>query len=388
VAPMLLKAEALIDGTGKPPLAKPLVIIDGDRIVRIGTENDGFDVPDNVEVVSLPGAWLLPGLIDAHSHVSMPGHKKHYRQRMSDDLQVRVITATQNMRRNLEGGVTTIRCMGDKDFVDIYIKRAIEAGEVPGPRILASGLGIRTSSAHGYVATEFDGEDEIRRAVRRNLARGADVIKIFTTGDPTQDVIDPCSMTADEIRAAVTEAHNFGKPVAAHCTGGPAFSMCIELGVDTIEHGFRVTDEDIERAVQAGATVGLTINTSLNDRRVANRFDGPIPDSEREKQAIYKETIKKYVEAGVTYILGTDAQHGELAFDLIFLCREIGVPAGEVLQIGTRRAAEVLGIEGQVGTVEEGKLADIIAVKGDPLQDIGMLESVEMVMKGGSLFKR
>jgi imidazolonepropionase-like amidohydrolase len=387
---VVIKASGLFDGTGHT-VANPVVVVEGRRIAQVGTNQEKTSIPEGARVLDLSGCWLLPGLIDTHSHVSMRGQLKNYRQHMSDDIATRVIRATVNMKDDLKGGVTTIRNMGDKDFVDIAINKAIEAGDIPGPRIVTSGLGIRTSSGHGFVATVFDGEDEIRRAVRKNIYAGADVIKIFTTGDSSRSsksFLAPSCMTLDEIKAVVEEAHSFGKPVAAHCTGEKAFSYCLDAGVDTIEHGFYVTDEDIKRAADENATIGFTINTVFNDRRVANRFDGPIPEDERQKQRVIKESLSKYMEAGVNFVVGTDAQHGELgSFDLIFLVQELGLSEADALRIATQKAAQVLQIDENVGTIEEGKLADMIAVKGNVLNDITALRLIKMVMKNGVLEK-
>jgi imidazolonepropionase-like amidohydrolase len=382
----LLKAHRAIDGTGSETMHDVQVLVVGDRIKHIG-KAESFEVPSDASTIDLGDTTLVPGLIDCHSHVSMSGSLKDYRGRMLDPLPLLAMRAVKNLEKDIMGGVTSIRCLGDKGFVSTNAARAVRSGMILGPTIVASGLGIRTSVAHGHVATVFDGCEDIRKAIRQNILEGAELTKIFVTGDPRGGDDAPFAMSLDEIRAAVDESHRLGVPVAAHCGGGPAFGACVENGVDFIEHSFYVTDHDIERAARSKSTVGFTVNTVFNPARVANRYFGPVPEKETIKQEVIKKNWRKFIDAGVPFLVGTDAQHGELLWDLKFVIRELGVPVLQAIRKVTQDAATALGLS-EVGLLAEGYRADIVGLAGQiiPSPDEGL--NVCFVMKDGCTVRR
>ncbi len=383
----LIKALRAVDGSGSGMMRNVQILVVGDRIEQIGAAGS-FEVPSDALTVDLGDITLVPGLIDCHSHVSMDGSLKDYRGRMSDPLPILAMRAVKNLEKDVMGGVTGIRCLGDKGFISTCAARAVRSGMIAGPTVVASGLGIRTSVAHGYVATVFDGCESIRKAIRQNLLEGAELTKIFVTGDPRPGDEAPFAMSLDEIRAAVDESHRLGVAVASHCGGGPAFRACVDNGVDFIEHSFYVTDEDIEAAARSKCTIGFTVNTVFNPARVANRYLGPIPEKkELSKQELVKKNWRKFIAAGVPFLVGTDAQHGELLFDLKFLIRELGIPAIQAIRKVTHDAACAIGLA-ETGVLAKGGKADIVGLVGGLVPEPDENLSVRFVMKDGRIVRQ
>jgi imidazolonepropionase-like amidohydrolase len=277
--------------------------------------------------------------------------------------------------------------MGEEHYIDIYLKRAIKAGYLIGPRLLVSGKQIVASNGHGVALTTADGEAEIRKLARRNLAMGADLIKIFVTGGVSSPgtALSFFSYTPQEVEAAVEEAKRAGTYVAAHAHGGRGLDICIEKGVRTIEHGAFVESDQIEYMKSKDMWIVGTFSILFHPEGI-EKADFATPKI-REKVFQAREVVAKnwrnVIASGLNFALGTDSMHGMMGFEAEYL-RTFGASEHQAIQAVTRDAARACGIETQFGTLEEGKIADFVAVPGDPLKDIKNLQKVTAVYMGGN----
>lgn len=382
--------------TGNKIIHKGAIVIDGDKIAAVGSEEEKISIPAASEVIDFGDNTILPGLIDSHSHLALSGQMPNYAAAMKDDTLILTLRSARNIRADLLSGVTTMRCLGEKDFIDVAIKEAVEKEIVPGPRLLISGKGIRSSYGHGIMGTAFDGVDEVRKAARINIHdAGADQVKIFVTGSKgefrtfkfgTENTAErnemQSLMTKEEIQAVVDTAHRVGKKVAAHCYGGVGLKHCVEAGVDTIEHGIYMDDSDIDMMLKAGTWLTVTLNGYFSDQRIANRGTPELTKGFVKYRDTIRNAYTKAVHSGLRYTLGTDGQHGEFAFELESLVTYKVEPV-KALQAATTEAACMCGVDDKVGSIETGKFADILVVNGDPLTDIRDIRKVTAVFKGG-----
>ena len=378
----LIKGRWLIDGKGGAPIDKGAILIEGPRIVRVGKAEE-FQGYKNVQVLDCCDQTLLPGLIDCHNHLSLDPRLENYLYRMADPIPALTLRAYETMKTDLRSGVTTSRCLGDKGFLDVEMKKAVAEGRIEGPRLLIATRGIRAFHGHGFVGYPFGGIDQIQTAVRENLSAGADLIKIFITGTLRGPEGIPCYFSKAEIQTAVDEAHRIGKPVATHCIGGLGFEWAIETGIDVIEHGYFVTDREIDLLVKADKWLVMTPSIFFTDARIrtlpANLIDGHL--RQRDEVA---QRMGAAIRSGIKFAVGTDGMHGGLAQEVQYLV-DFGATPMRALMAATYDAAKVCGLAESIGTLESGKYADIIGVKGNPLEDIGTLKRVETVILRGEI---
>jgi imidazolonepropionase-like amidohydrolase len=395
-----LRAAQLIDGRGGPPLAGSVVLIRGDRIDAAGSS---LPIPAGARVIDLGGATLLPGLIDLHTHLTSTG--VHWEEELLKTTPGQAaLHGAHNALVTLMAGFTTCRDMGPTwPFIDIDLRKAIDEGIVPGPRLLASGNYVSPTGGAGdarqfsiYVDVPMvrnlaDGADEIRKAVRTNLKQGADFIKILGTGAVFSKGAPPGAQqyTEAEMHVAVEEAARWGKQVAAHVHGTEGIKAAIRAGVHTIDHGSMMDDEAIQLLRTHHAYFVPTLYTSEVGGTNTNA-----PESERERSRqlrVFKEqSFQLVLKAGLPIGFATDAAvvpHGQNAREFGYRAR-LGQSPMEAIVSATKTAAEIVGWSDRIGTIEPGKLADVIAVAGDPLRDLSELEHVTWVMKGGVVYKR
>lgn len=402
---IVVKAARLIDGRGGAPLAPAMVRIEGERIAAVGT---ALAVPNGARIIDLDGATLLPGLIDLHTHLTSrmgvhwedglvkttPGHD--------------ALWGAHNARITLEAGFTTVRDMGPTwPFVDVDLRNAINEGAVPGPRMLVAGNYVTSTGGAGdarqfsiyvdvpVVKNLADGPDEVTKAVRTNLKNGADFIKILATGAVLSKGIAPGAQQYSdaEIQAAVTEATRWGRQVGSHAHGAGGIKASIRAGVRTVDHGSDLDDEAIA-LLNASNRRTFYVPTLYTSAAIAEEGEkNNIPASERERSrqmaAVKEAGFRRALAAGIPIGFATDAAvipHGRNA-------REFAIRVGlgespmRAIVAATSLNAEIIGWQDRVGTVEAGKLADLIAVAGDPLRDIAELERVLFVMKGGTVHR-
>ncbi len=380
-----IRCGTLFDGTGAAPLADAVVLVEGDRIAGVGS-GATTTIPRDAALLDLRDRFVMPGLIDAHSHISIvPGMGDQIGQLRQAPVP-QALRATANLRRDLAAGTTTMRVMAEENFLDVDAREAIDAGVIPGPRLLVATRGITASNGHGRAVSAFDGVDEIRRGVRENFRRGADHVKIFATGGVSSPgpTLKASVYSREEIRAAVEEAERAGKYAAAHAHGGPGLRTCVEEGVATIEHGVLATDEDIELMRERGAWLVCTFAIFMHPTGI-EQGDGQRPaimEKIRWARQVVSESFPRHLASGVRFAVGTDSMHGLMSFELATLVR-LGVSNRNALLAATRWGAEACRVDHEVGTIEPGKRADLIALEGDPLTSIEAIERVKLVMKDG-----
>jgi imidazolonepropionase-like amidohydrolase len=382
-----VKGDWLIDGTGRPPLKDGLVLVQDDKIKVVGRA-DEISLPEETHVLSLKGQTILPGLIEVHGHLGLDRRIGNVAAQIQDAVPIRTLRAARLLRQNLRAGITTMRLVGDTTgVVDFACRQAVAQGLLAGPRLLVSGRPIASTYWYG-VGKGIDGPEEVCQAVRANAKAKADVIKIMATSGLANPVLPPTVATysEEEIAVAVAEARRDRKRIAAHAHGGPMLRHCAELGVDTIEHGAFANDDDIETLARTGTWLVCTLGILYHPQY------GLEPDfrerGEGERLLLLRQqveaTLSRAFEAGVKYTVGTDGLH-LVAYELECLVN-LGLYPMEAIVAATHSAAEACGLADRTGTLEPGKWADLIAVPGNPLQDITALNRVTLVMKEGQRY--
>ena len=398
---VVVRAARLIDGRGGAPLSPAMVRIEGDRITDVGAR---LAVPPGTRVIDLGEATLLPGLIDLHTHLT-DKFGVHWEQALvSTTPGQAALWGAANARATLMAGFTTCRDMGPTwPYVDVDLRNVIEQGGVPGPRLTVAGNYVSSTGGAGdarqfsiYVDVPIvrnlaDGPEEVTKAVRTNLKNGADFIKILATGAVLSKGIPPGSQQYSdaEIQAAVTEARRWGRPVAAHAHGADGIKAAIRAGVRTVDHGSMLDDEAV--AMLKGSSSTYYVPTLYTSDVIDT--SAQVPESEKERERQIKDAqyvgFRRALAAGLPIGLGSDAAvipHGQNAHELSVRVR-LGEKPMATLVSATRLNAEILGWSDRIGTVEKGKLADVVAVPGDPLADITAVERVGFVMKGGTVYR-
>jgi len=407
----VLKAARLFDGRSDTLVTPGVVVVTGDRIVGVGPQ---ATLPAAAEVLDLGDATLLPGFIDAHTHLSFPYSEDYYRSQLAN-LQKTVpemtLDATVNARVTLLAGFTTVRDVGSSHFIDVGLRNAIAAGVIPGPRMLVTVHALSATGGHcdfqdgfreGVFGRESDpldgvinGAAQARYAVRLDHKYGADLIKVCASGgvlSPTDDV-DTAQLTQEELDAIVDEAHALRRKTAAHAHGAEAAKRAIRAGIDSIEHGSFLDDEALDMMKQRGTYL---VPTLMAVQGLQEKFDRNVyvPPAIAWKAHAAIEgvhgTFARALKKGVLIGLGTDAgvyPHGRNAEEFHQMV-DLGMKPAAALRAGTSADAQLLGIADKLGTIEVNKLADVVAVPGNPLENIRETEHVFFVMKEGVVYKR
>lgn len=404
----LLHCGTLVDGRSAAPRKEVTVIVDGDKIVAV---QPGYAAPATGDkVIDLKGATVTPGWIDCHVHLTSEQSPQRYTEGFFMNPADYALRATTYARRTLLAGFTTVRDAGAGHGLNLSFRKAIAAGWVDGPRIHAAG-GVATTGGHGdgtngyndqlqqaLAATQTNianGPEEMRRVVRQRYKDGYDVIKIAATGGVLSLAKsgEAPLFTDDELKAVVDTARDYGLKVMAHAHGNDGMKRAVLAGVASIEHGTYMSDEVIALMKARGTYYVPTISAG---RFVAekSKVDGYFPSIVRPKAAmigpLIQATFQRAYQSGVKIAFGTDqgvAPHGENALEFVYMV-EAGMPPIEAIRSATLEAATLLGLEKELGTVEPGKLADIVAVPGDLLADIRLATKVSFVMKGGTVHKQ
>ncbi len=401
---IVLKAAHLFDSVSGTLTDHGIVVVSGSKIQAVGSD---AAIPPGAEVIDLGDATLLPGFIDAHVHLSEESSPNWYRDWFNGIMRFpaeQALYGAHNAKITLEAGVTTVRDVGSSDYISLGLRNAINAGQIPGPRMLVANYAIGATGGHadqdpvppqriavaGPIQGVCNGPEECREAVRYQIKYGADVIKFMPSGGvlSLSDPVDNPQLTQDEMNAIVAEAHNWGRKVAAHCHGDRAAKMAIAAGVDSIEHGSFLKDDTLLEMKKkhvylvatlfAGAWVGEHLDT----------FPPTIAVKARAAAAQAQQMFQHAVKIGVPLAMGTDAAvepHGLNAREFALMTKN-GLTPAQSLMAGTANGAELLGLADKIGTLTVGKSADIVAVAGNPLADIHATEHPVFVMKEGAVY--
>jgi len=394
----------LLDGTGRDPIKNATVLFD-ESIITVGPSED-IKIPSKAQEINGAGMTIMPGLIDAHIHISGRRTRDRLRNMIESDL-LKAIRCVVDVNKALEMGFTTLRDVGST--IGLSLRTAINEGAVPGPRIVTAHKIISQTAGHGdvhYLPINWvkdsgrmivDGPDECRRAARLNIREGVDLLKLCTTGGvmSQKDVPGSPQFTVDEIKAVVEEGHRVGIKVAAHAQGAEGIKNAIISGVDTIEHGTYIDDEGIQMMIDEKRIFVPTLAINWKIITEGEKFNiSPWAMSKAEDagKVKYRNTMKVY-KAGVKIAMGTDFSSppmtplGENAIELWLMVRE-GMKPMDAIVSATQNAAEAADLDMKLGTLEKGKLADVVIVDGDPLKDIKLLQDkdkIKMVFKGGNI---
>ena len=399
---ILIKAGRLVDVRNGRVLTDQAILIEGDRIKEVGpAQAVSSHAPAAARVIDLSSSTVLPGLIDCHTHLTFdPGHTGYAALGISVPREA--LYGAKNAKVTLEAGFTTVRNLLAHGYSDVALRDAIEAGDVPGPRIDAAGPGVGVTGGHfdnSLLAPEFhsttesiaDGVPAVIAKVREEVKYGADVIKISATGGVLSkgDSPEATQFSDEEIRAIVIEAHRLGRKVAAHAHGAAGIKQAVLAGVDSIEHGSFIDGEAIRLMKEKGTYLVPTLY--LSDWFIENYQRLRVPEFMVEKAKVVmpaaRQNIARAFKAGVKVAFGTDAAvypHGLNAREFAVMVK-LGLTPMQSIQAATVNAADLLGWSDRIGSIEAGQFADIIAVSGDPLADVSALEHVAFVMKGGQV---
>ena len=405
---VVLKAARLIDGTGAAPISNAVIVVRDDKIAAVGTSSS-ITVPAGARVIDLGDATLLPGFIDAHTHIigRVLGDPEQSGAMFRDHDSFGAILAVENARRTLMAGFTTIRNVGAEDFNDVAIRKAINEGWVVGPRIQTAGHGLGITGGHcdenGFKPGAADGDfkkgiangpEEVRAAVRYQAKYGADVIKTCATGGVLSegDSVGGTQYTYEELKAMVDEAHKFELKVAAHAHGTEGIKIATRAGVASIEHGSFLDEEGAKLMTQRGTFLVPTLMAGEAVERLAKNgfLKGLRGEKALAAAAAMRNALKIATANKVPIAFGTDSgviPHGTNAREFQLMVEWGGMRPMDAIVAGTMNAAKLLGMEKTIGSLQTGKLADIVAVPGDPLSDIKKMQEPVFVMKSGAIYK-
>ncbi len=382
----------LIDGISEQPIQKATIVIDDSGTISSVGNADDVQIPKEAEVVDCTGKTVMPGLIDAHVHLCFEPCADPFSVLINERDGKTALKAANYARKALEIGVTTIRDMGGKNYVDLDLRDSFAKGAPIGPRVLASGKILTMTGGHGWpVGEEIDGAQEARKGARKQLKQGVDQVKIMATGGVMTQGVEPGSpqLTEEEMAAAIEEAHKAGRKTATHAQGTTGIKNAVKARIDSIEHGIFLDDETIKMMKENNVFLVPTLAAPhwISEK---GREAGIPEHAVAKSDAIKNDHVKSFqmaYEAGVNIAMGTDAgtpfnEHGKNSFELALMVKN-GMKTMDAIKAATAKGAELLGISDQVGTLSAGKQADLLILDKDPLEDIDNINKVNSVYKDG-----
>ncbi|WP_454858003.1 amidohydrolase family protein [Rhizobium binxianense] len=401
-----MRADRLIDGTGAGPVEKPILVIDGDKIAGVeqGSVPEGLS---DAEILDFPGGTILPGLIDTHVHLNLPGNGGMLEEAMHESMGVMMATTVQSAATALAAGITTVRDVGAYGTTSIDLRRAQQLGYAKGARVMACGQPITITGGHTwYMGGEADGVDELRRKVRDMIKQGAEFIKVMGSGGGTRGTASWLpSYCQEEMNAIVDESHRNERRVTVHCLCAESIDIAIRAGVDQIEHAGFITGADgaqkydpavAERLAASGIPVTSTLavgGTVLNALSLKDSLNAAEQQMKARWEVMAADNLVQFdrlSKAGISFVAGTDAGWRFTTMDSLPLELELmrmgGYSALEAIVSATGRAAKVIGIDGKTGTLTAGKSADVIVVEGNPLDTLDALRDPRLIMLAGARY--
>jgi imidazolonepropionase-like amidohydrolase len=403
----LVHCGNLIDGVADAPKPAVTIVIDGDRIVAV--ESGYSAASDGDKVIELKDATVMPGLMDMHVHLDFQQSPDTFNEKLRMNPGDYALRAAFFANKTLLAGFTTVRNLGDTDDSTLALREAIKAGWVIGPRVYTAGRSIATTGGHadptngrnlalmgdpGPLQGVINSADEARKAIRQHYKEGVDVIKITATGGVLSLATNGQNpqFTKEELEAIVTTAHEYGLKVAVHAHGTEGMKRAVLAGVDSIEHGTFMSDEVIDLMKQRGTYYVPTMSAAhfvLEKAKIPGFFPAIVVPKALMTGAAARATFQRAYQSGVKIAFGTDqgvAPHGDNAWEFVYMV-EAGMPAMVAIKSATMEGAKLLGVEKELGSVEPGKFADLVAVPGNPLVDIKLMTKVQFVMKAGVVYK-
>lgn len=344
--------------------------------------------PEECEEIDLGNLTVMPGMFECHNHLALDARIPGHLGMMDRSECEHTLLALKGLKDDLMSGVTTARCLGDRYYIDVTLRNKIREKTVIGPDLLVCGIGMKGLHGHGFVGLPHSGVEEFRKTCRENMFHGVDILKIFITpgGIVGEGEYIPYFISLDEMKTVVEEAHQLNIKTAAHCIGGKGLDLCLEAGVDVLEHLYNVTSEQVKKIEDSGTWVDLTSGIVLDPER-----EPMVPVSHaantRKNREYSRKCLEKVVRSEkIRYTLGTDAYHGKLYKELEWTVDMGGDALGAVKGV-TVNAARMCGLEKQKGSLNKGLVADIIAVSENPIENVSVLKNVKFVMKGGDIYK-
>ncbi len=356
-----------------------IVEFEGGKIISVTTGEQA-----DCDLIIEKESTLMSGLIDCHTHLALDARLDGHLQMTNDCEAKQTIRALNSLKSNLEMGITTLRSLGDRYYIDVLLRDMINSGSLTAPRLSVAGIGMKSQHGHGYVGKGFSGSEEFRRQSRENLYHNVDWLKIFVTGGaPPTGALVPSFLTREEIHTVVDEAHSVGKKVGAHCIGGKALQLCCQEGVDVLEHCYWVDENDINAIKESNTTVCFTPGIFMDDSRLPMCPPSHVQRVKATREMV-KERLSSLISASPQFVIGSDAYHGLLYKEIEYMV-ELGLSRIEALKGVTVYAGRLL--EMPIGTIAVGAFSDLIAVKGNPLTDKESLSNVSFVMANDKIIK-
>ncbi len=386
----VILAGRVLVGENLKKQERACVLVQEDRILDILSPAEYEAIRDQVDTIDLGDATLLPGLFECHNHLALDAGLEGHLGMMELSECEHTVLAINGLKKDLLSGVTTARCMGDRNYIDVKMKQMIAEGRVDGPDLLVCGIGMRAAHGHGFVGLPHCGVEEFRKTSRENMYRKVDHLKIFMTpGTPaaSPDEFIPCFITPEEASVVVSEAKSTNIRTTAHCVGGRGLDICIQVGIDVIDHLYSVSPEQIRVLEnEFGGWVDMTSGIVLDEGREA--YTPPAQNEKMRKARAYStECINRVYQSGkIRFTLGTDAYHGMLYKEVEYAVAG-GASKLDALKAVTVNAAAMTGLHDIKGRIASGYLADFLAVDGDPLEDPHALSRVRFVMKHGKTIR-